>query len=191
MRRRNFPPSSSFLRTAGKELRDELFSQDFERGDFFSLSLKCFLTFLKELSRHNLDEKLVHFHQLLWHFFSLKKMHATFMSAIFFLRSQCRTCTRYCPEKETRPDSRLCVACSKMAIVIVEGFLFGVTQHQGRFVDCHTQPPTLACEMEVQSEYAHIAYTFGADLLAQSVLINKISASELLVGYACESKECA
>ena len=51
--------------------------------------------------------------------------------------------------------------------------------------------------MEAQSEYVHVAYTFfarlGADLRAQSVPINKISASELtrkfikgalLVGYA-------
>ncbi len=48
----------------------------------------------------------------------------------------------------------------------------------------HTQPPTVACKMEAQSEYVHIAHTFffctfGADLYAQSVIIHKISASEL------------
>ncbi len=39
------------------------------------------------------------------------------------------------------------------------------------------------CKIEAQLEHIHIAYTFfarfGADLYAQSVLINKISASEL------------
>ncbi len=49
--------------------------------------------------------------------------------------------------------------------------------------DTHAQPPTVACKMEAQSEYVHVAHTFfcifGADLHAQLVLINKISASEL------------
>ncbi len=49
----------------------------------------------------------------------------------------------------------------------------------------HTQPPTVACKMEAQSEHAHIAYTgfffarSAPTLHAQSVLTNKISASEL------------
>ncbi len=46
-----------------------------------------------------------------------------------------------------------------------------------------TQPATVACKMEAQLEYVHVAYMFfctlGADLHAQSVLVNKISASEL------------
>ena len=48
---------------------------------------------------------------------------------------------------------------------------------------CSTQPPTVVCKMEAQLEYIHNAYTFfctfGADLYAQSVFINKISALEL------------
>ncbi len=46
-----------------------------------------------------------------------------------------------------------------------------------------SQPPMVECKMEAQSEYVHIPCTyfrtFGADLYAQSVIINKISASEL------------
>ena len=60
----------------------------------------------------------------------------------------------------------------------------------------HTQPPTVVNKMEAQLEYMPytLQNTFGADLYAKSVLINKISASELsrkftksalLVGYAC------
>ncbi len=45
------------------------------------------------------------------------------------------------------------------------------------------QPPTVVCKMEAQSEYVHVAHTFFArldvDSYAQSVLTNKISASEL------------
>ncbi len=41
------------------------------------------------------------------------------------------------------------------------------------------QPPMAVCKMEAQSEYVHVAHTFGTNLHAQSVLINKISASEL------------
>ncbi len=41
----------------------------------------------------------------------------------------------------------------------------------------------VVCKIEAQSEYVHPAHTFfarfGADLHAQSVLVNKISASEL------------
>ena len=41
-----------------------------------------------------------------------------------------------------------------------------------------TQPPTAICEMEAKSEYMlHVAYMFGADLHAQSVLSNKITSS--------------
>ncbi len=60
-----------------------------------------------------------------------------------------------------------------------------------------TQPPTLACKMEAQSEHVHIACTFLArsapDLHAQSAPSDIISASELrrkfikgalLVGYS-------
>ena len=62
-----------------------------------------------------------------------------------------------------------------------------------------TQPPTVVCETESQLEYIHIGImhgffcTFGADLYAQWVFSNYISASELrrrkftkgalLVGY--------
>ncbi len=46
-----------------------------------------------------------------------------------------------------------------------------------------TQPPTVARKMEAQSENVHVACTFltrfGTDSYAQSVHINKISASEL------------
>ncbi len=46
-----------------------------------------------------------------------------------------------------------------------------------------SQPPTVVCKMEAQLEYVYALNTrfctFGADLYAQSVLINKISASEL------------
>ena len=42
------------------------------------------------------------------------------------------------------------------------------------------QPPMAVCKMEAQSEYVHVAHTFGTNLHAQSVLINKqIAASEL------------
>ncbi len=41
----------------------------------------------------------------------------------------------------------------------------------------HAQPATVACKLEAQSEYVHIAHTsfarFGADLHAQSVLSNR------------------
>ena len=46
------------------------------------------------------------------------------------------------------------------------------------FKKTYTQPPMVVCKMEVQFEYT-IAYTFGANSYAQSVLINKIFASEL------------
>ena len=40
-----------------------------------------------------------------------------------------------------------------------------------------TQPPTVVCKMEAQSEYVYTLHTrfcmFGTDLYAQSVLINK------------------
>ncbi len=46
-----------------------------------------------------------------------------------------------------------------------------------------TQPATVVCKIKAQLEYAHLACTFlprfGADLYAQLVLINKISALEL------------
>ena len=46
-----------------------------------------------------------------------------------------------------------------------------------------SQPPTVVCKMEALLEYVRVAYTFfctfGADVYAQSALINKISASEL------------
>ncbi len=37
------------------------------------------------------------------------------------------------------------------------------------------QPATVVCKMEAQLKYLHITYTFGADLYAHPVLINKIS----------------
>ena len=46
-----------------------------------------------------------------------------------------------------------------------------------------TQPPTVACKMEAQSEYAHVACTSCALLApishAQPVLVDRVSASEL------------
>ena len=64
-------------------------------------------------------------------------------------------------------------------------------------VCAYAQPPTVVGNTEAQSEHVHIAFTFFArlapDLHAQSVLSNKISASDLsqkfikgalLVGYA-------
>ena len=42
-----------------------------------------------------------------------------------------------------------------------------------------TQPPTVVCKVEAQLAYIHVAYTFDAELYAQSVLIDKISASVL------------
>ncbi len=46
-----------------------------------------------------------------------------------------------------------------------------------------SQPATVACKMEAQSEYVRVAHTFfahfSADLYAQSVISYKISASEL------------
>ena len=46
-----------------------------------------------------------------------------------------------------------------------------------------TQPPTVACKMEAQSEHVHVACTFlhvlAPILRAQSAIINEISAPEL------------
>ncbi len=46
-----------------------------------------------------------------------------------------------------------------------------------------TQPPTVACKMEAQSEHVRVSHTFlprfGGDSHAQSVLSNEISASGL------------
>ena len=68
-----------------------------------------------------------------------------------------------------------------------------------------TQPPSVGCKMESPLEYLHISSSinvfahFGANLYAQSVFINKISASELsrkfiksalLVGSACYYQLC-
>ncbi len=65
------------------------------------------------------------------------------------------------------------------------------------YIRMHAQPPMVVCKMGAQLEYMYTLHacfcTFGTDLYAQSVLINRISASELsrnfirdplLVGYA-------
>ncbi len=85
-----------------------------------------------------------------------------------------------CPSKIGFFSSSFFFCCCCPASVVWVPFGGGFHSH------ISTQPSTVVYKMEAQLEYIlhcthyiHVFCTFGTDLYAQSVLINKISASEL------------